>query len=492
MDADKTRYIVYNAYMKKLTLIIFILSLVLSACDFNEETPFVVEKFWATNFKTNANYRVDAELLYTGTYCEIWAEKGSGVTVTDARAIADEYDNKIYQKMISAFSSSVNYRGYSFPNTMSFADWSGDNNGKLCILLLDIKDNYQKDVNEAYVAGYFWGGNFLNGASSNLRDMIYIDTNPGLNSESAVEEAYRTLAHEMQHLMNFVTSYAVGRSAYMDTWIDEGLSSAAEYVYSGDHSTDRIDWFKYNGGDYDNFLDRGNNFFVWDNHEEITYAIMDDYSTVYLFFQWLRLQSGGTAIYKNIISSPHYDHQAVVNSINGYSDWDTLLKTWLAANYINASSGAYGYKGEAAFNEMKAPTAPTGVTSLNLYPGEAVYSKASTNPNPSGQGPNITNAYLTSSDLSDSFKAGTLLTYNKNTALNGAAEKGVTTGAAASVVMDVQSVSQGRSVTGARLSGPFRIDAGDLLRRNGRREFRFNPADFVFNLGKTRRAEADE
>jgi hypothetical protein len=58
----------------------------------------------------------------------------------------------------------------------------------------------------------------------------------------------------------------------------------------------------------------GNTFFVWDNYTDpydpyfFSYFVLDDYSTDYLFFQWLRIQAGGsTAIYKDIFNSNDYD-----------------------------------------------------------------------------------------------------------------------------------------------------------------------------------------
>jgi len=490
---------VYIIVMKKLLFLIFVFSLVLFSCDLDDtgtrSPQSRLRNFWAQDTSNNSFYRVNASLVYSGVHCEIWAEIGSGITVADAWTIANVYDYNIYQKMINAFSSPIIYNGKSFPNAMAFADWAGGGNQKLCILMLDIKDKYQKGVNESYVAGYFQPTDLLsNYPNSNLYDMIYIDTYPGFSSDSG--NVYRTLAHEMQHLINFVTSIACRLADntvnQMDTWIDEGLSSSAEWVYDG-HSVNRIDWFKNNGvfnssnvKVMSGLIDKGNNFFVWGNRvakniaeqqsdaNKSIYANQDDYSTVYLFFQWLRLQSGGTSIYKNIIVSPYSDYRAVVNSISGYSDWDTLLKTWLAANYINASSGPYGYKDDSAFDGMKAPTAPSGTTTLSLYQGEGVYSIANTEPSISGQGANIKNVYLTTTTLSDTFIAGALLTYNKNTVFIDPVTKqpippetGTTTGVASSITTTAaQSVSGGRSVT-ARSIGPFPIGAGDLLRSFG-------------------------
>jgi hypothetical protein len=471
---------VYNIEMKKSIFVIFVFSLVLFSCDFFDFEEELKGNFWAIDLRNDSHYRVDAELLYTGTYCTVWAEKGSGVTGTDAQQFANEYDNNIYQKMINAFGNPLTYSGLNFSDPMKFADWLGDGNGKLCILLLDIKDNYKKDVDESYVAGYFWGGDLLKSEkNSNLRDMMYIDTYPGLSNLEAKKTAYKTFAHEMQHLMNFVTSIAkrytiVGNTRYftpMHIWIDEGLASAAEWVYDEQHSTSRINWFKIGGASNYGLINKGNNFFVWNNRtEENIYANQDDYSTVYLFFQWLRLQDDGTTnIYKKIIASSNYNHLAVVDSINSYSSWDTLLKTWLAANYINASSGQYGYSGDSAFAGMKAPVAPAGTTSLNLFPGEGVYSitSSSTSP-PSGQGTNIRNTFLSATGVNDStsFNGGALLTYNVNTNIEGARETGVTTGVAANQVMRTVSSS-----VPTPFSGPFVIDARDLRRIGWQEEF---------------------
>jgi hypothetical protein len=449
-----------NNYALRALLMISIGFLFFS-CDlfiFDEEDT---KSFWATNVATNKDYKVKAELLASGVYCNVWVEKGSGVNRSRAKNIADEYDNKIHLQMINAFGlENPSYNGRTFSNIMEFADSLGDGDGKLCILLLDIKDNYQKGVNDSYVAGYFWSGNFYDMSGSNYCDMIYIDTYPGMKDEN-IGGAFTTLAHEMQHLMNFVTS-RIKRSTYMDTWIDEGLSSAAEYIINNEHSQDRIDWYNNNGdskNDIKGIIDKGNNFFVWDNHKDEQYAILDDYATVYLFFQWLRLQKGD-GVYREIISSTFSDYRAVTAATG--EGWDNLLKTWMAANYINDSTGDYGYKGD--ISDITTHTVQAGGTQVSLYPGEGVYSLTEAGDTMPAQGVKIKYAGLDkNSEVSDNavFAAGRLLTYNIDTALNGSAETGTTTGKAASVNT---ASSMGRAVK--PYSGPYRIGAGDILPKN--------------------------
>jgi len=449
-------------------LIIFIAFLFLSCDDAPKKDT---GNFWAKNISTDKNYKLKAEIFAEGKHCKVWVESGSGVSKAQANDIANKYDAIIYGHMINTFGiKNPSYNDKTFSNIMEFADYLGDKDGKLCILLLDIKDNYKAGENESYVAGYFSPGNFYSSAETNKRDMIYIDTYPGMKAEN-IENVYTTLAHEMQHMMNFVTRVIKKSNNLMDTWIDEGLSSAAEYIVSdGKHSIDRIDWYNENGDSnkkLKGLIDQGNNFFVWDNRmEENNYAILDDYATVYLFFQWLRLQKG-IGVYRDIISSNYCDYQAIEDATD--EKWDALLRNWMAANYINDSDGEYGYKGNIS---ITAHTAPANKT-ISLYPGEGVYSLTDENDIMPFQDINV-NINIKYAGLDKAatavnddivFAAGALLTYNINTTLGDKAEEGITTGKAASVNMAPMG---GRSAVSS-YSGPYRIGAGDILSRNGKK-----------------------
>jgi hypothetical protein len=411
--------------------------------------------------------------------CRVWAERGVGVSIATATSMAKAYEDNILPKMLNTFGINVKVEDEGQVityNTMEFADYLGDGDGKLCILLLDIKDGYKPGVNNATVAGYFWAGNFFDNIQhSNQCDMIYIDTYPG---RPGTTESNATFAHEMQHMMNFVTSI-VTRSIYnpMDLWVDEGLASAAEWLITGSHPEYRWTWYNQ---DPSGLIKNGNNFFVWGNREkENQYALLDDYSTVYLFFQWLRLQAGRSDIYLNIISSNDYDYRAVTKAAdkymagNNYGDWPTLLRTWLAANYINAPSGSYGYRNDGTLKNIRAKTMPAGVKNVSLFPGEGVYSMTDNYVMPSRK-QNIRYAGLNKAGnaLSDSstFSGGALLTYNANTNNKSESESGTTTGVASYGMADIDASARstfGSMLIGAGFSGPFVIGAGDMLKRNG-------------------------
>jgi len=461
--------------------------------------------FWAQNAVTGTFYRINADKLAENSICEVWAEKGSGVTAATARSIAGEYTNNIYTKMIGAFGWSENVKLQNKQikkmNTMEFAHYlaTGEtSSAKLTILLLDIKDGYQTGVNESYVAGYFYQYDIFYsslplGYRSNKLDMIYIDTNPGLINSEKISEAYMTLAHEMQHLMNFVSSIAYrvkSNTIYaMDTWIDEGLSSAAEWLYLGRHNDSKVGWFTFNGDgkSINGKIDVGNNFYVWNNRvtEADPYPILDDYATVYLFFQWLRLQTNAN-IYKEIIKSEDYDNKAVINAFNNitspaYSSWESMLRDWLAANNTPSAAGRNCYKSDAALKDIKVSYAPLSLTSLDLYPGEGVYSYSASSPSVTPLG-SIKYEYFSGTK--------TLLTYNENPVNNvkditSLIETGTTTGLKppASIVV---SGNFNLKLGSSGISGPFPIGMGDVI------SFNKNTNRFNLDMTKFERVFIDE
>ena len=473
--------------MKKLMLLTGLLAFLLFSCDglFDgpggekdpiDEDGVAKKSFKAQSFKNGSFYSLEAGKLAEGTNCTVWVERGAGIDKETAQKVANEYSNNIHQKMISAFGTNTN--GFNF--TTELADINSAQGGKLLILLLDIRDNYQKGVNESSVGGYFlWSDLFTSEANSNGLAMIYIDTSPGVPGSSA---SNMTLAHEMQHLINEITSQTLRATGSnydpMELWIDEGLSCAAEWVYSGSHPQNRWGWYHNNGNgtNIKSDIDKGNNFYVWGNRAGNPYAEIDDYATAYLFFQWLRIQSGSNAIYKDIIGSTNADYRAVTSAAAKFepsynNNWGGLLRDWLAANYINSTSTSsrYGYKNDTTLKGLNSHLLTSG-TSTGLYPGEGVFSKidqayvtAGNKPNDAG---NIKYSILTSTAPQDALAVGALLTYNTNTAnaADSPSVPGTVTGASISVNVSVD----GRFVSPpVALSGPYWVSGGDVLRRNG-------------------------
>ena len=517
--------------VKYLPLVLGVLALLFASCDDIAADRIPVYggpgggdngKFYAQNMVNNKYYELYADKLFdeeddVDTMCTVWAENGSGVTKEYAVEIANEYNNRIYPKMLDAFGDIKSFddpfteeKGIA-GNTMEFADYLGNGDGKLCILLLKTKDGYNPPKNNSYIAGYFTALNFYRYEPgdydtyySNECDMIYLDVKINRpDDENGFKKLCGTLAHEMQHLMNFVSSVDKRRSGsrinQMDVWIDEGLSSAAEYVYSGEHNRDRVKWFN---DDPSGLIAYGNNFYVWGNYttgnNAVPDAILDDYATVYFFFQWLRLQADGNLdIYKDIIQSSNYDYNAVLSSaknrINNYSytEWRYLLRNWMAANYSNASSGIYGYRGEEAFSTIRT-TVFSGKTpgdqTIQLFPGEGIFTKS---PNmPTAPSINIKYAGLSkTSSPNDANLSGSsaMLSYNIDTKKNGSASNAViplsSLDASQQPKLYMGTTMSPRGITspqGVLPTDPYPISAGDMLTINGQEK-----TDPVFSLSRS-------
>ncbi|MCL2138041.1 MAG: hypothetical protein FWH41_00745 [Treponema sp.] len=478
--------------MKKQIKVLFIgllaavLVLLLPSCDYflnnlpgksNNSLSFLDEgEFYAQNMNTRKFYVVKANLLAEGDRCAIWAEKGSAVTNAMANDFAAKFDNVIRPKMVNAFSEKnlpyIN-KGitYNFDDILDYANWlAGRDDNKLTILLLDIKDEYKK-LGDTYVAGYFSGVNFLEQGRisgtdmySNGRDMIYIDTKPGLNP-SNIEKTYATFAHELQHLMNFASSEYLSRPSSMDLWINEGLSSQAEHIYLNGNPKEKCEWFR---DDRNGTIAKGNNFFVWDNHAG-DMAILDEYATVYLFFRWLYLQADAglqEQLFKNIINSSYSDYRSIIMStqkINAsWDNWETVLKFWFAANH-HPSSSNFGYKNDDYIkNTIKVH--PIDGTKILLAPGEGVYSIID---GPVSQ-PSTGTGYIRYAGLDKTnavntvspFNQDMLLTFNANSNKNASSEQGNLTGTEVPV-----SASISESANLDTHAESYVMDAWDILGR---------------------------
>ncbi|GMO64111.1 MAG: hypothetical protein Ta2A_11640 [Treponemataceae bacterium] len=390
--------------------------------------------FWAMKVTDNTWYTVKAKIIGESAHSIVYADvTQTGITESNGAEIAAKYESAIYTQITGAFGDIYDV----------------DKNGKVIFLLLDIIDGYTGSG--GYVAGYFQGYQMYSKAAapySNAADMLYMDTNPGFNpvNANAMQSFYSTMAHELQHLIEFSQTVIKGKSE-KDVWINEGLSTGAEYIYgngtgSPAQQTSRINYFN---SDPEDTIVYGNNFFVWDGWWEMPSHggdVLADYATAYLFFQWLRIHADNdTGIYKEIIASPYADYRAVTypanlrtSIISSSTDWDNLLSSWMIANARKDSSGVYGYKGQITpmityFNLA------TPVTTYEFAPGEGIYSlfagghtSLSASSVPSGQ-PHIKYAGIPSTGTTIGrtapYTGELLLTYNANTDTGGGYELGV-------------------------------------------------------------------
>ena len=443
---------------KRLLFVLGMFSLLLGACEEEAGKLGESKEFWAVDLSTNRPYSIEAEVKAEGEHCIIWvaknlSEKGIHVADSTLSRVVSEYDKNIRPELLKVFSvrgsvEDPDTRKVVAQNSLEWADYLGDGDKKLSILILDIPGGSE-------VAGYFMPLNFYakgdprnpDSQFSNETDMVYMNASQ-LEDLSAF---YSTLAHETQHLMNFANSVLLRRyhdqelNAWnwqpLDLWIDEGLASAAEYVYTKEYIEFYLHWFNNIHGkpsEMGSKISEGNNFFVWGERRD---AIMDEYATVYFFFQWLRLQAGGdTNIYHDIATSKLSDHNAVVEALQGKGNyrsesnlsWGTLLRDWLVANRMTradltqhprgtvSSNLKYSYMKDPLLSRINPPSHPSKEPSVYLYPGEGVYSyNRAVWSKGAGDGPNIRYAglHMQTGQVTEntSPSMGVLISYNINT-----------------------------------------------------------------------------
>lgn len=321
---------------------------------------------------------LDMVCLYVGEHCTVWGTTSDAEAVrlgsAQAAQIGEYFDEK-FPTMEATFGG-------------DFVD--ADDDGKVAIMCYDIDENYKpgESFYKQYTAGFFdmkdmiGSDNKIGGVSFgkssaypyNSMDCIRIDTYPLMGNTpdtlmTRVENCYSTLFHEFQHMLNFSSSLhhceqrKTDNLYYMDTFLNEAFSMAAEHLICGSDSTaKRIE--RFNGSDYK----PGSSLTTWTGS-------LNNYANSYLFGQYLRtryIQSGlankadGSDFYRTVYDwcvdptdldgNPIYDENGkqVRYDGNAMDVAADLLQTnaisltidfWTAV-CLNQSNGVFGFAGE--------------------------------------------------------------------------------------------------------------------------------------------------
>ncbi len=413
--------------------------------------------FLAVNMTTDEYYQLTAQLLYSGAHCEIYVDNNSVKYVT-----SQQINNAGQEFDTNTFSLDTGIYG-SGPDV--------DNNGKVTILIYNIPGG---NLGTSYIAGFFDPQQEYSGY--NGKDMLYMNIVPTISGTTpGVETFNQTIAHEFQHMINYYQRVMVKNYSEEDTWINEGLSVSAEGLYEISKGIspgldDRVTY--YNISKYNSlYIAQGTNFVSWAD-------LYDNYVTDFLFFQWIRIQSGGTStqingtnILRTIRDNINPDYTAVVSAVNNNisvlssADWKTILGDWFIANAICSNTGIYGYNGIISVK----PTMYTH-NSANLAPGCGVYLKNSLGMYSTNYSGNISFAGINTTNgvvyTNSSYTGNILLAYNYDGTTNGnsSTANGLPN---ANIVSDSKENINGvQSFDKVMLSGPFPVDF--IVGRNGK------------------------
>ncbi|MDZ4726268.1 MAG: peptidase MA family protein [Leptospira sp.] len=238
---------------------------------------------WARNLQNQSSYCVAVDLVSDQTNVIVYKERSLYVNY-DLVAFAKEFNDQTYPKLVSAFGA---------PSDI-------DKNGKVIILVLDVRDN--STTNSAYVAGYFDPVNyFTDGTAAPLRsnygEILYMDGKELIASLPRDPQAFAsTAAHEFQHLIRY--PYMNATRANDDTWINEGTSEVASDIAGFGPQSFRLNCF--NGSDTSRCSGGGNGISLLDwNSGSSSSIILKQYAMAYAYMRYLYDISGGTEAQKN-------------------------------------------------------------------------------------------------------------------------------------------------------------------------------------------------
>ncbi|RLI82204.1 hypothetical protein DRP04_04485 [Archaeoglobales archaeon] len=260
-------------------------------------------------------YKINATLMRMGNHCYVFVEEGQSVDNNALDYIVNEFDNVVYPNVNSTFGNPPDI----------------DNDPKITILLLDIRDANYYGLSDLFIAGYFWKlHEYPNDklpepykGYSNEAEIIHIDVNPGDPSNCG-----STLAHEFQHMVHF------NHDIDEETWVDEGCAVYAEFICGYGHDLQKINAYCNNSD---------NSLTIWKDQGDD--KVLADYGASYLFTLYLSEKYGdlsGNSAHEHFIRDLVDEDANGIDGINkvlsrhGYSvRFEDIFKNWLIANYLD-------------------------------------------------------------------------------------------------------------------------------------------------------------
>jgi hypothetical protein len=219
--------------------------------------------------------------------------------------IADDFQRVIYPRVTAQFGGTPDF----------------DDNDRVIVL-------FARQAGAEGTLGYFYQGDqFPNGTAelpSNEGDILYLTT-PTRPDASRIaycryvsDVAPSTLAHELQHMINFHQHVRVADGEAEATWLDEGLSMVAQDVAGFGRATPDL------AGRIADYLANVERFSLtrWEGHPT------GNYGASYLFVRWLADVFGGDTL-RSLVQSERTDKENLAAATG--SAFEDLELDWRGA-----------------------------------------------------------------------------------------------------------------------------------------------------------------
>ena len=339
----------------------------------NSETVYSVGdslNFYAQNEDNTVNSTLAADSICkaVGKHCYVWYKAKSGITISDSKlkSLADKFDG-IYEKETYIFGSNI--PEIEFDEIIDVS-----NETKINILVYDLFDDYETTKKTlAGTYGYFYQGDmftneFISSIDtsgdyiSNEKELIHIDSYFLIEDE---ERIISTLAHEFQHMLNFVNK-SVNNSGRIasSTWFDEMMSMVCEDIMQtqlgiSNDGAPRSRMPTFNIGYYLGFTE-------WYDGDDIYYS----YANAYAFGAFL-LRNFGIDFIRELAQNPYVDKTAITKALvskkRSLSSFDEVFGNyWNVILYPDATSGWTLNKAVEQTYSIKGSDVTFKCTAINL------------------------------------------------------------------------------------------------------------------------------
>ena len=292
--------------------------------------------FWVYNIQNRSYDTVRAELKFIGTISYIWvalSEWNNGhVSSAEVDAMASALERSTSRASLDSTMGilSIDRQVYGNPPNVNSSLQKGKGDGKTHFLVCDIQDGFTGS--NSYVSGFFYSvdvdPNSGATSTSNRRDMLYIDSYPGIyfNGARRTSGALSTLAHEFQHLIHW------NYDPYEISFFNEGLSEYAEYLCG--------------------FTLRSPSGYLANSNVALTGwdGTLEDYSRAALWTRYVGEQFG-LVFLKNLTQNPYSGIQGFEASLvqSGFSTtFAASMLNFFTANWMGSGGQdpVYRYKGQ--------------------------------------------------------------------------------------------------------------------------------------------------
>lgn len=280
------------------------------------------KRFWIDdeNGKFSQQY---ATLVAKGDYSYVWvvndvlsnsstSKNDNKITTSQANLVAQKFDD-IYGPETTIFGET--YKSFYDTSEFEYAELVPPEE-KISILICDIFGDYSSNQSGG-ILGYFWNKDFFyddvtkdQGIRSNEAEIFYIDSH---FLDAFAEMTYSTLAHEFQHMLNFVNKNLKTEEGTPSpsTWYNEMLSMVCEDLlqdYIGiiedkDSPRGRLPQFNYG------YAFNGINEWFKGND------VLNSYAHAYAFGAFITRNYGGAELVKYIMENDYVDLDSIIDAI---------------------------------------------------------------------------------------------------------------------------------------------------------------------------------